>query len=350
MIGFISKLFGGNKSEKDIKSIMPRVEQTNQFVAAFTSISNDALRAKTNEFKQRIKDHLQEMDAFIADLGKKAEELPFSDISGKDAFYIEMDELKKKRDDLIEEVLESVLPEAFAVVKETARRFKENTQIVTTANDRDRELSILKDYVKIEGDQAIYSNSWTAAGGAITWNMVHYDVQLIGGAVLHDGKIAEMATGEGKTLVSTLPAYLNALAGEGVHIVTVNDYLARRDSEWNRPLFNFLGITSDCIDYYQPHTEERRHAYMSDITYGTNNEFGFDYLRDNMVRSPEEMVQRKLHYAMVDEVDSVLIDDARTPLIISGPTPRGDEHEFHDLKPRIERLVNAQKAYINTVL
>ena len=242
MIGFISKLFGGNKSEKDIKVIMPQVEQINQFVLAFSSLSNDDLRAKTNEFKQRIKEHLQEMDASIADLGKKAEELPFSDISGKDTLYIEMDGLKKKRDDLIEEVLDSLLPEAFAVVKETARRFKENTQIVTTANDRDRELTITKDYVKIEGEKAIYSNSWTAAGGAITWNMIHYDVQLIGGAVLHSGKIAEMATGEGKTLVSTLPAYLNALAGEGVHLVTVNDYLARRDSEWNGPIFEWLGI------------------------------------------------------------------------------------------------------------
>ena len=350
MIGFISKLFGGNKSEKDIKSIMPRVEQINQFVAAFASISNDDLRAKTSEFKQRIKDHLREMDTSIADLGKKAEELPFSDISGKDTIYIEIDELKKKRDDLIEEVLESILPEAFAVVKETARRFKENTQIITTANDRDRALSVTKDYVKIEGDHAIYSNSWTAAGGAITWNMVHYDVQLIGGAVLHDGKIAEMATGEGKTLVSTLPAYLNALAGEGVHIVTVNDYLARRDSEWNGPIFEWLGISVDCIDKHEPNSEARRKAYMADITYGTNNEFGFDYLRDNMVHSPDEMVQRKHHYAMVDEVDSVLIDDARTPLIISGPVAKGDDQQYHILKSRVERLVEAQKKVTNQFL
>jgi preprotein translocase subunit SecA len=350
MIGFISKLFGGNKSEKDIKGIMPRVEQVNQFVAAYASISNDDLRAKTNEFKQRIKDHLQEMDATIADLGKKAEELPFSDISGKDALYIEMDELKKKRDDLIEEVLENILPEAFAVVKETARRFKENTQIITTANDRDRALSVVKDYVKIEGDQAIYSNSWTAAGGAITWNMVHYDVQLIGGAVLHSGKIAEMATGEGKTLVSTLPAYLNALAGEGVHIVTVNDYLARRDSEWNGPIFEWLGISVDCIDKHEPNSEARRKAYLADITYGTNNEFGFDYLRDNMVHTPDEMVQRKHHYAMVDEVDSVLIDDARTPLIISGPVAKGDDQQYHHLKSRVERLVEAQKKVTNQYL
>ena len=350
MIGFISKLFGGNKSEKDIKSIMPRVDQINQFQSTFNTFSNDDLRAKTNEFKQRIREHLQEMDASIADLGKKAEELPFSDISGKDALYIEIDDLKKKRDDLIEEVLESILPEAFAVVKETARRFKENLNIVVTANDRDRELSVVKDYVRIEGDQAVYSNSWTAAGGAITWNMVHYDVQLIGGAVLHSGKIAEMATGEGKTLVSTLPAYLNALTGEGVHLVTVNDYLARRDSEWNGPIFEWLGISVDCIDKHEPNSEARRKAYLADITYGTNNEFGFDYLRDNMVHTPDEMVQRKHHFAMVDEVDSVLIDDARTPLIISGPVAKGDDQQYHLLKSRVERLVEAQKKVTNQYL
>jgi preprotein translocase subunit SecA len=350
MIGFISKLFGGNKSEKDIKSIMPRVDQINQFVTAFSSLSNDELRAKTIEFKQRISNHLQEIDNSIAELGKKAEELPFSDISGKDNLYIEMDELKKKRDDQIEEVLDAILPEAFAVVKETARRFKENSQIVTTANNRDRELSVIKDYVKIEGEKAIYSNSWIAAGGAITWNMIHYDVQLIGGAVLHSGKIAEMATGEGKTLVSTLPAYLNALAGEGVHLVTVNDYLARRDSEWNGPIFEWLGISVDCIDKHEPNSEARRKAYLADITYGTNNEFGFDYLRDNMVHTPDEMVQRKHHFAMVDEVDSVLIDDARTPLIISGPVAKGDDQQFHLLKSRVERLVEAQKKVANQYL
>ena len=220
------------------------------------------------------------------------------------------------------------LPEAFAVVKETAKRFKENTSIIVTANDRDRELSVIKDYVKIDGEKAVYSNSWVAAGGDITWNMIHYDVQLIGGAVLHSGKIAEMATGEGKTLVSTLPAYLNALAGEGVHLVTVNDYLARRDSEWNGPIFEWLGISVDCIDKHEPNSEARRKAYLADITYGTNNEFGFDYLRDNMVHTPEEMVQRKHHFAMVDEVDSVLIDDARTPLIISGPVAKGDDQQY----------------------
>jgi preprotein translocase subunit SecA len=240
------------------------------------NLSAITLNGRNIKFKQRIKDHLREMDTSIADLGKRAEELPFSDITGKDTIYIEIDELKKKRDDLIEEVLESILPEAFAVVKETARRFKENNQIITTANDRDRALSVTKDYVKIEGDHAIYSNSWTAAGGEVTWNMLHYDVQLIGGMVLHSGKIAEMATGEGKTLVSTLPAYLNALAGEGVHIVTVNDYLARRDSEWNGPIFEWLGISVDCIDKHEPNSSP---SGLPDITYGTNNEFGFDYLQ-----------------------------------------------------------------------
>jgi preprotein translocase subunit SecA len=350
MIGFISKLFGGNKSEKDIKSIMPRVDEINQLVAAYASFSNDDLRAKSDEFKLRIKEHLREIDASIAELGRKAEELPFNDITGKDTLYIEMDDLKKKRDDLVEEILDAILPEAFAVVKETARRFKENDRIISSANERDRNLSIVKDYVKIEGDQAIYNNSWTAAGGAITWNMVHYDVQLIGGAVLHSGKIAEMATGEGKTLVSTLPAYLNALAGEGVHIVTVNDYLARRDSEWNGPIFEWLGISVDCIDKHEPNSEARRKAYMADITYGTNNEFGFDYLRDNMVHAPDEMVQRKHHFAMVDEVDSVLIDDARTPLIISGPVAKGDDQQYHILKSRVERLVEAQKKVTNQFL
>src|SRR5690606_2642073 len=242
------------------------------------------------------------------------------------------------------------LPEAFAVVKETARRFTENKEIEVTASQFDRDIAARKPNVSIEGDKAIWKNTWIAAGSEVTWNMVHYDVQLIGGIVLHQGKIAEMSTGEGKTLVGTLPTYLNALAGQGIHIVTVNDYLARRDSEWNGPIFEFHGMSVDCIDKYQPNSPQRRQAYMSDIVYGTNNEFGFDYLRDNMTNTKESMVQRKLHFAMIDEVDSVLIDDARTPLIISGPIPMGDQHEFYQLKPRIERLVNAQQAYINTVL
>jgi len=350
MIGFISKLFGGNKSEKDIKGILPRVEEIKQFLGVFSALSNDDLRAKTTEFKERIKSHLLEIDQSIANLGNQAEALPFSDISGKDALYIEIDELKKKRDEQIEVVLDTLLPEAFAVVKETATRFKENKEIITTVNDRDRQLSVEKDYVRIVGDKSIFGNSWMAAGGSITWNMVHYDVQLIGGAVLHKGKIAEMATGEGKTLVSTLPAYLNALVGEGVHLVTVNDYLARRDSEWNGPIFEWLGISVDCIDKHEPNSEARRKAYLADITYGTNNEFGFDYLRDNMVHTPEEMVQRKHHFAMVDEVDSVLIDDARTPLIISGPVAKGDDQQYHLLKSRVERLVEAQKKVTNHYL
>ncbi|HEU4575507.1 MAG TPA: preprotein translocase subunit SecA [Chitinophagaceae bacterium] len=350
MAGLFSKLFGGSKSEKDVKKIQPLVEKINQHFAAYQSLTNDQLRNKTQEFRQRISDHLNAINAEIASKNKQAEELPFNDLLGKDAIYQEVDKLKKERDKKIEEILKEILPEAFAVVKETARRFKENTEIVSTATPLDRDLSVKKDYVKIEGDKAIYKNSWTAAGGQITWNMVHYDVQLIGGIVLHEGKIAEMATGEGKTLVSTLPAYLNALAGEGVHIVTVNDYLARRDQEWNGPVFEWLGITVDCIDKHQPNSEERRKAYYADITYGTNNEFGFDYLRDNMVHSPEEMVQRKHHFAMVDEVDSVLIDDARTPLIISGPVPKGEDQQFHVHKPRIQQLVEAQERIVRNCL
>jgi preprotein translocase subunit SecA len=350
MLGILSKIFGGNKSEKDIKIIQPLVGVINQHFSAYQSLSNDQLRAKTVEFKARINDHLSKIDTQVAELNARAEALPFSDISAKDVLYQEVDGLKKERDERIEEVLETLLPEAFAVVKETARRFKENAELVSAATELDRNLSIKKEHIRIEGDQAIYRNSWMAAGSPITWNMVHYDVQLIGGTVLHEGKIAEMATGEGKTLVSTLPAYLNALAGEGVHIVTVNDYLARRDSDWNGPIFEWLGLTVDCIDKHEPNSESRRKAYMADITYGTNNEFGFDYLRDNMVHSPEEMVQRKHHYAMVDEVDSVLIDDARTPLIISGPVPRGDDQQYHVLKGRVEKLFDVQRRVTNQFL
>ena len=350
MLGILAKIFGGNKSEKDIKTIQPIVGEVNEHFLAYQSLSNDQLRAKTQEFKARIKEHLSQLDTEVAALNKSAEELPFSDINGKDVIYQQIDVLKKERDEHIEEVLETLLPEAFAVVKETARRFKENPEVAATATDLDRSLSVKKEHIRIEGDQAIYKNSWMAAGSPITWNMVHYDVQLIGGTVLHQGKIAEMATGEGKTLVSTLPAYLNALSGEGVHIVTVNDYLARRDSEWNGPIFEWLGLTVDCIDKHEPNSESRRKAYLADITYGTNNEFGFDYLRDNMVHSPDEMVQRKHHYAMVDEVDSVLIDDARTPLIISGPVPKGDDQQYHILKGRVEKLFEAQRRVTNQFL
>src|SRR5258705_5913738 len=356
MPSFISKLFGGNKSEKDVKKITPKVEQINNHFAAYASLSNDQLRSKTQEFRQRIKERLSEIDKEINEKNKAAEELPFNDLLGKDAIYQEVDKLKKDRDKEIEKVLEELLPEAFAVVKETARRFKENTEIASTATQLDRDLSVKKDYITIvhgsqgEGDKAFHKNTWTAAGGQVTWNMVHYDVQLIGGSVLHQGKISEMATGEGKTLVSTLPAYLNALAGEGVHIVTVNYYLARRDSEWNGTIFEWLGLRVDCIDKHNPNTEERRTAYSADITYGTNNEFGFDYLRDNMAHASDEMVQRKHHYAMVDEVDSVLIDDARTPLIISGPVPRGEEQQFHILKPRVHQLAEAQERIVRANL
>ena len=351
MLKFISKLFGGNKSEKDVAEIKPIVAKINQFFQEYQHLSNDELRAKTVEFKARIKAHLQEIDAVIEAKQLEADELPASEIHVKDAIYQEVDKLKKDRDKLIEEALQEILPEAFATIKETARRFKENETIVSAATDLDRQLAVKKDYITITGDTVTFKNTWTAGGGKVTWNMVHYDVQLIGGAVLHSGKIAEMATGEGKTLVSTLPAYLNALSGEGVHIVTVNDYLAKRDSEWNGTLFEWLGLTVDCIDKHQPNTAERRKAYLADITYGTNNEFGFDYLRDNMVHNPDEMVQRKHHFAMVDEVDSVLIDDARTPLIISGPIGRQDNLEqFFELKPRIEKLVDAQKRAVNGFL
>ncbi len=351
MLGIISKLFGGNKSEKDVKKISPQVEKINQFFDQYQTLSNDALRNKTVEFKQRIAAHLTVIDKEITDKKQAAEDLPVAEINNRDIIYKAIDELKKTRDKQIEEILQELLPEAFATVKETSRRFKENTTIESTATELDRTLAVKKEHITIEGDKAIYNNTWIAGGGSVTWNMVHYDVQLIGGAVLHSGKIAEMATGEGKTLVSTLPAYLNALCGEGVHIVTVNDYLARRDSEWNGPIFEWLGLRVDCIDKHEPNTDARRNAYNADITYGTNNEFGFDYLRDNMVHTPDEMVQRKHHFAMVDEVDSVLIDDARTPLIISGPVGHSDNtQQFFDLKPRIEKLLDAQRKAVNQYL
>ncbi|MBC7902244.1 MAG: preprotein translocase subunit SecA [Gemmatimonadaceae bacterium] len=350
MLGFITKMFGGSKSEKDVKLIEPVVEQINKYFDSFQSLGNDALRNKTNEFQERIKKHLHTIDGAIAKQKEEAEALPVSEMQQRDEYYQLIDKLVRDRDEQIEVILKEITPEAFAVVKETSRRFKEGTSLRSTATELDRQLSTKKSHITIEGNESVFSSSWTAGGGQVTWNMVHYNVQLIGGAVLHSGKIAEMATGEGKTLVSTLPAYLNALAGEGVHIVTVNDYLARRDSEWNGPIFEWLGLTVDCIDKHQPNTEDRRRAYQADITYGTNNEFGFDYLRDNMVHTPDEMVQRKHHFAMVDEVDSVLIDDARTPLIISGPVPKGDEQQYQALKPRVLQLVEAQRQVTNKYL
>jgi len=348
MLGFLSKVFG-SKSARDIKHIQPLVEKIKVEYAKLSSISNDELREKTVSFKERIAEYLKDTDSKISELKAEAEQ-PELEMSIKTSLYDQVDKLQKNRDKELEEVLMQILPEAFAVVKETASRFKDNETLEVSAKQFDKDLAAIHPHVEIKEDKAIWHNTWTAAGSPVTWNMVHYDVQLIGGIVLHEGKIAEMATGEGKTLVGTLPAYLNALSGQGVHIVTVNDYLARRDSEWNGPIFEFHGLKVDCIDKHQPNSEGRRKAYAADIVFGTNNEFGFDYLRDNMTQTPESLVQRKLHFAMVDEVDSVLIDDARTPLIISGPVPRGDEHEFYELKPRIERLVNAQKSFVHDVL
>ncbi len=348
MLGFLTKVFG-SKSERDIKAIQPLVIKINEEYAKLSSITNDELRSKTVYFKDVIAKALSDIDGKISDLKASADNAEL-DLASKTAIYDQVDALAKDRDKELETVLMDILPQAFAVVKETSRRFTENKFLEVTASEYDRDYASRKANVTIQGDKALWANHWDAAGNDVVWNMVHYDVQLIGGIVLHSGKIAEMATGEGKTLVSTLPAYLNALAGQGVHIVTVNDYLARRDSEWNGPLFEFHGLRVDCIDKHEPNSEARRRAYTADITYGTNNEFGFDYLRDNMSQTPGQLVQRKLHFAMVDEVDSVLIDDARTPLIISGPVPFGDQHEFYELKPRIERLVAAQKDYVTRAL
>jgi len=338
----LAKLFG-SKSDRDIKEVMPLVEQTNKEYERLQNISDDDLRNKTLEFKERIAEGLKSIDEELEQQHKNVAEDQSLSISEKEAVFEGIDKLEEERNTQLEVILLELLPEAFAVVKETARRFKENHKMVVKATLMDKQLAAKDDHVEINGETATWHHKWMAAGNEITWEMLHYDVQLIGGINLHQGKIAEMATGEGKTLVATLPAYLNALSSRGVHIVTVNDYLAKRDSEWMAPLFQFHGLTIDCVDNHQPNSEERRRAYHADITYGTNNEFGFDYLRDNMARDENELVQRKHHYAMVDEVDSVLIDEARTPLIISGPVPKGDEHEFYELKPRIQKLVDAQR-------
>ncbi|WP_338409486.1 preprotein translocase subunit SecA [uncultured Flavobacterium sp.] len=337
----ILKTFVGDKSEKDVKIIQPLVAKIHTFEKVLTALSHDELRAKTAEFKQKIKDAKADKDTQINQLKTEAENTV--DIDAREDIYTAIDALEKEAYEIAENVLNDILPEAFAVIKETAKRFKDNTSLTVKASAKDIELSSTKSYITIIGDQANWANSWDAAGKAITWDMIHYDVQLIGGVVLHQGKIAEMQTGEGKTLVATLPLYLNALTGNGVHLVTVNDYLARRDSTWKAPLFEFHGMTVDCIDNHQPNSPERRKAYNADITYGTNNEFGFDYLRDNMAHAPEDLVQRKHNFAIVDEVDSVLVDDARTPLIISGPVPQGDRQEFSELKPKVENLVSLQK-------
>ena len=342
------KLFVGDKSKQDIKSILPIVEKIKSFESSVKSISNDQLRSKTLEFKDNIKLSVAEFEESINKL--KYEAKTISDIDRKEKIYAEIDELNDKIYFTTQETLDKILPEAFAVVKETARRFFENNEIITKANAFDRELAGKNEYVKLKQSNAIWSNSWDAAGKAIVWDMIHYDVQLIGGIAMHQGKIAEMQTGEGKTLVATLPVYLNALTGKGVHLVTVNDYLAKRDSSWMAPIFEFHGLSVDCIDYHKPNSIERKNAYNADITYGTNNEFGFDYLRDNMAHSVDDLVQKPHHYAIVDEIDSVLIDDARTPLIISGPVPQGDRHEFIELKPKIQNLVNVQRKLLTSVL
>ncbi len=347
-INDILKIFVGDKSKKDVGALQGTLNKIKAIEASLTNLSHDELRAKTTQFKEKIKQARAEKDSKIAALLQEADSV--EDIDKREDIYASVDALEKEAYEISEKVLNEILPEAFAVVKETAKRFKENTQLTVSATPKDRELSATKSYINIVGDTAVWANSWNAAGKEITWDMIHYDVQLIGGMVLHSGKIAEMQTGEGKTLVATLPLYLNALTGNGVHLVTVNDYLAKRDSTWKAPLFEFHGLTVECIDNYQPNTAERKKAYDADITYGTNNEFGFDYLRDNMAHSPDDLVQRKHNYAIVDEVDSVLIDDARTPLIISGPVPQGDRHEFNELKPKIENLVQLQRQLSNGFL
>ena len=348
LLNSVLKVFVGDKSKQDVKAITPIVNQIKTFESALEALSHDELRAKTAFFKSKIAEARQPFNDKIEKLQKEADET--EDIDQREDIYQEIDRIKDDIYKATEDTLNDILPEAFAVVKETAKRFVNNTSIPVTASTFDREISGAKSYVTLDGDKAVWANSWDAAGKAITWDMIHYDVQLIGGVALHQGKIAEMQTGEGKTLVASLPMYLNALAGKGVHLVTVNDYLAKRDSAWMAPIFEFHGLSVDCIDYHKPNSDARKKAYNADITYGTNNEFGFDYLRDNMAHSPDDLVQRPHHYAIVDEVDSVLVDDARTPLIISGPVPQGDRHEFTELKPKVDSIVEVQRKYLTGVL
>ncbi len=344
----VLKVFVGDKSKQDVKAITPIVDKVKTFESALEALSHNELRNKTVEFKAKIAEACKDLNDKITALTEEAENT--EDIDKREDIYLEIDKLHDDVYAKTEDVLNDILPEAFAVVKETAKRFVNNTSITVNATTFDRELSGTKDYVTLDGDNATWANSWDAAGKPITWDMIHYDVQLIGGIAMHQGKIAEMQTGEGKTLVATLPVYLNALAGKGVHLVTVNDYLAKRDSAWMAPIFEFHGLSVDCIDYHQPNSAARKKAYNADITYGTNNEFGFDYLRDNMAHAPDDLVQRRHNYAIVDEVDSVLVDDARTPLIISGPIPKGDHHEFNELKPKVDNIVGVQRKYLTGVL
>jgi preprotein translocase SecA subunit len=349
MANFLKKIFG-TKSDRDLKLLNPVLHEIQAIYPEIERLSNDELRAKTIEFKAKIRENAREKEDRIVEIKEKISVEYDMDILEKESLYREIEELEDEIYETSEELLNEILPEAFAVMKETAKRFKENREIAVTATDFDRDLAAKYDCINIEGDKAIYQNSWMAGGTNIVWDMCHYDVQLIGGTVLHQGKIAEMATGEGKTLVATLPVYLNALTGKGVHVVTVNDYLAKRDSEWMGMLYQFHNLSVDCIDKHEPNSEERRQAYLADVTFGTNNEFGFDYLRDNMARNETELVQRKHNYTIVDEVDSVLIDDARTPLIISGPTPKGDQQEFDKYKPVVDKLYNTQRNLVTSIL
>jgi preprotein translocase subunit SecA len=348
IINNVLGLFLGNKYERDIKEINPYVEKIRTEYEKLSGLSNDALRDLTDDLRILISKGIEGYENEVKSLWSKAESE--EDVYQKEEIYNEIDKIEKQINERLEEVLDSIVPQAFAIVKETAKRFKENSVLEVTARQYDRDLAATRESVTIKGDKALWSNKWIAGGNEITWDMVHYDVQLIGGVALHKGKIAEMGTGEGKTVVATLPVFLNALAGRGVHIVTVNDYLSKRDSEWMGPIYEFHGLTVDCIDKHQPNSQDRRKAYNADITFGTNNEFGFDYLRDNMAINPEDLVQRKHHYAIVDEVDSVLIDDARTPLIISGPTAKSDTQQFDELKPKVDKLVNAQKRLVTQIL
>ena len=348
MLGKILKLFVGDKSKKDLKEINPIINQIHSYQDEMNKLSNDELRQKTETFKKLIKDSISDININVNKLKNEINDT--NDFDLKEDLFSQIDKLNQDAYNITEETLNKILPQAFAVVKETAKRFVENKEVIVEASDNDINLSSRKDYIQIKNNKSYWKNTWDAAGKDIVWDMVHYDVQLIGGVAMHQGKIAEMQTGEGKTLVATLPVYLNALTGRGVHLVTVNDYLAKRDSAWMSPIFEFHGLSVDCIDYHKPNSQERKNAYNSDITYGTNNEFGFDYLRDNMANSIDDLVQRKHNYAIVDEVDSVLIDDARTPLIISGAIPKGDKHEFNELKPKIERIVSTQrKLLVNTL-
>jgi len=347
-VGKVIGKFLGNKADRDMRDVTPYVETIRIAYEPLPQLSNDQLRERSAALKQKVADYVAEEKSKLETLKAKAED-PEVDVTEKESIYKQIDKLDEEIDEKYEVVLNEILPEAFAVIKDTARRFKEHEEIEVTALEYDRTLAAARESVEIKGNRAIWQNRWMAGGNEITWDMVHYDVQLIGGVALHNGKIAEMATGEGKTLAATLPVFLNALSGKGVHLVTVNDYLAKRDSEWMGPIYEFHGLTVDCIDKHQPNSEARRKAYNCDITFGTNNEFGFDYLRDNMAHSPDALVQRKHNYSIVDEVDSVLVDDARTRLIISGPIPKGDDQEFAEYKPKVEKLISVQRQLVNTI-